>query len=60
MSKVVFDKPFTQQESIPEAGIENAVEILRTGGLHRYGSVEGGTAGASLLERGFANYSGQR
>ncbi len=60
MSKVVFDKPFTQQESIPEAGIENAVEILRTGRLHRYNTVEGETAEASLLEQEFANYIGQR
>ena len=31
-----FDKPFTQQEPIPEAGIERAVEILRSGRIHRY------------------------
>jgi dTDP-4-amino-4,6-dideoxygalactose transaminase len=60
MSKVVFDKPFTQQESIPEAGIEHAVEILRGGRLHRYNTLEGETAEASLLEQEFADYMGQR
>ena len=31
-----FSKPFTQQESIPEKGIEQAIEVLRSGRLHRY------------------------
>ena len=60
MSKTVFDKPFTQQESIPEAGIENAVEVLRAGRLHRYNTLEGETAEASLLEQEYADYMGQR
>ena len=31
MKKKVFSKPFTQQEAIPDAGIEAAVEVLRSG-----------------------------
>src|SRR5210317_1011564 len=60
MHKAIFDKPFTQQESIPEAGIERAVEILRAGRLHRYNTLEGETAEAALLEQEYADYMGQR
>ena len=35
MSKTVFSNPFTQQEAIPGAGIEAAVEVLSSGRLHR-------------------------
>ena len=31
-----FTKPFTQQEPIPAAAIERAVEIMQSGRLHRY------------------------
>ena len=55
-----FDKSFTQQEPIPEAAIERAVEIMRQGRLHRYNTVEGEIAEASLLERDFAAYQGSR
>jgi len=54
-----FSKPFTQQEPIPEAGIEMAVEVLRSGRLHRYNTLAGETAQAALLEREFAAYQGQ-
>jgi len=60
MRKVVFDKPFTQQESIPEDGIAHAIEIMRSGRLQRYNTLEGETAEASLLEQEFADYMGQR
>ena len=53
-----FAKPFTQQESIPQAGIERAVEILQTGRLHRYNLAEGETSEASLLEQEYAQYQG--
>jgi hypothetical protein len=36
MIKPVFTGSFTQQEPIPEAAIEAAVEVMRTGRLHRY------------------------
>lgn len=55
-----FNKPFTQQESIPEAGIERAIEVMRSGRLHRYNVAEGETAEAALLETEFADYMGQQ
>ena len=60
IKKLTFNKPFTQQESIPEAGIERAVEVLRSGRLHRYNVLEGETAEAALLETEFASYMGQK
>ncbi len=60
MSKTVFSKPFTQQEAIPEAGIEAAVEVLRSGRLHRYNTLEGEIAAAALLEQEYAAHMGQR
>jgi dTDP-4-amino-4,6-dideoxygalactose transaminase len=59
MTKTVFSKPFTQQESIPEVGIERAVEVMRSGCLHRYNVIEGETSEAALLETEFAAYMGQ-
>ncbi len=56
--KAHFDKPFTQQEAIPEAGIERAVEIMRSGRLHRYNVIEGETSEAALLESEYAVYQG--
>lgn len=53
-----FSKPFTRQEPIPEAGIKRAVEIMRSGKLHRYNTDEGETAESALLEREFADYLG--
>lgn len=60
MTKPIFNKPFTQQEPIPEAGVERAAEILRSGRLHRYNTIEGETAEAALLEQEYAAYMGQR
>ena len=53
-----FTKPFTRQEAIPEAGIDRAIEIMRSGKLHRYNTEEGETAEAALLEKEFADYLG--
>lgn len=53
-----FDKPFTQQEAVPEDGIARAVDIMRSGRLHRYNTVAGETAEAALLEQDFAAYQG--
>ena len=36
-----LSKSFTQQEPIPETGIERAIEIMRTGRLHRYNVANG-------------------
>jgi dTDP-4-amino-4,6-dideoxygalactose transaminase len=59
MTKTVFNKPFTQQEAIPEAGIARAVEVMRSGRLHRYNVIEGETAEVTLLETEFATYMHQ-
>lgn len=59
MLKPVFSKPFTQQESIPETGIERAIEVMRSGRLHRYNLGEGETAETALLEAEFAAYMDQ-
>ena len=55
-----FDKPFTQQEPIPEAAIARAVEIMQSGRLHRYNVAEGETSEASLLEQEYAAWQGSR
>ena len=60
MPKYVFTKTFTQQEAIPDAGIEHAVEILRSGRLHRYNTLEGEYSETALLEREYADYMGKR
>ncbi len=53
-----FSKAFTQQEPIPEAGIERALEIMRSGRLHRYNTIGDEVGEAALLEREFADYLG--
>jgi len=58
MTAKTFTKSFTQQEPIPEAAIARAVEVLRSGRLHRYNTVEGEDSEAALLEREFADYLG--
>lgn len=60
MTKLRFNKPFTQQEAIPQAGIDAAAALLQTGRLHRYNTIGGETAAAALLEQQFAAHMGQR
>ncbi len=60
MTDQIFRKPFTQQEPIPEAGIEAATEILRGGRLHRYNTLPGETSEVSLLEAEYAAYQGAK
>ncbi len=55
-----FNGSFTQQEPIPEAGIEAAMAVLRHGRLHRYNTVAGEIAEAALLEEEFAAYVGAK
>lgn len=55
-----FDKSFTQQEPIPEAAIERACEILRSGRLHRYNVIPGEVSEATRLENDFAAWQGAR
>ena len=58
MAAKTFTKSFTQQEPLSEAAIARAVEVLRSGRLHRYNTVEGGDSETALLEREFADYMG--
>jgi dTDP-4-amino-4,6-dideoxygalactose transaminase len=53
-----FTGSFTQQEPIPEAGIDAAVAVLRHGRLHRYNTGPGEVAETALLEEEFAAYVG--
>lgn len=55
-----FEKPFTQQESIPEDGIARAIEIMRSGRLHRYNLADGEESEVSLLEKEFAEWQGSK
>ncbi|WP_299504317.1 aminotransferase class I/II-fold pyridoxal phosphate-dependent enzyme [Cypionkella sp.] len=56
----VFRGSFTQQEPIPEAGIEAAIAVLRHGRLHRYNTAPGEVAEAALLEEEFAALMGAK
>jgi len=55
-----FTGSFTQQEPIPEAGIEAAMAVLRHGRLHRYNTAPGEVAETALLEEEFAVYTGAK
>ena len=50
----IFTGEFTQQEPIPEAAIEAAVAVMRSGRLHRYNVAEGEQGHVALLEQEFA------
>lgn len=49
-----FTKSFTQQEPIPEAAIERAVDVMRGGRLHRYNVAPGEESESAALEREYA------
>jgi len=55
-----FTGSFTQQEPIPEAGIDAALAVMQGGRLHRYNTVPGEVGEAALLEQEFAAYTGAR
>ena len=56
----VFKGNFTQQEPIPEEGIAAAMDVLRSGRLHRYNLDPGEIGEVALLEREFADQTGAR
>ncbi len=56
----VFKGSFTQQEPIPEEGIEAAVAVMRSGRLHRYNTAPGEVAETALLEQEFAAIVGSK
>ena len=55
-----FTKEFTQQEPISDEAIARAVEIMKTGRLHRYNTSPGEKGEAALLEEEFAAYMGAK
>ncbi|SMB93729.1 dTDP-4-amino-4,6-dideoxygalactose transaminase [Desulfonispora thiosulfatigenes DSM 11270] len=57
---IKFEKDFTRQEAIPEAGIKRALEILETGCLHRYNTPKGEVSDVALLEKEYADYVGAK
>ncbi|WP_085806234.1 DegT/DnrJ/EryC1/StrS family aminotransferase [Roseovarius albus] len=52
----VFTGSFTQQEPISDAAIEAAVEVMKSGRLHRYNLGPDEVGETSLLEQEFAAY----
>lgn len=55
-----FKGSFTQQESIPQAGIDAAMAVLQSGRLHRYNTSGDEIAEAALLEEEFAAQTGAK
>lgn len=56
----VFTGSFTQQLPIPEDAIDAAVEVMRTGRLHRYNLNPGETGAVGALEQAFAAKTGAK
>lgn len=56
----IFTGSFTQQEPIPQDGIDAALNVLRNGRLHRYNVAEGEWGETALLEQEFAAYTGAK
>ncbi len=56
----IFTGSFTQQEPIPQDGIEAAMAVLNHGRLHRYNVAEGELSEAALLEQEFAAQTGAK
>ena len=55
-----FGKDLSTPEPIPEEAIERAVELMRSGRLHRYGEQGTGYPEPSLLEQDYAAYVGSK
>jgi dTDP-4-amino-4,6-dideoxygalactose transaminase len=55
-----FTGSFTQQEALPEAAIEAALNVLRHGRLHRYNVTEAELGETALLEQEFAAQVGAK
>ena len=58
--KTDFDIDLSDPGPIPEEAIEQAVALMRTGRLHRYGEYAGTEPHATLLEKEYAEYVGSR
>jgi len=59
MADQVFKGSFTEQEALPDAAVEAAVAVMKTGRLHRYTVGGGGPSQAALLESEFATSIGR-
>ncbi len=55
-----FRKSFLRQEPLPDAAIEAAVAVMRSGRLHRYDATADHPGETALLELEFARYLGSR
>jgi len=55
-----FTGNFTQQEPIPQAGIDAALAVMQHGRLHRYNTTGDEIAEAALLEEEFAAQTGAK
>ncbi|CUH66949.1 L-glutamine:2-deoxy-scyllo-inosose aminotransferase [Thalassovita gelatinovora] len=55
-----FTGNFTQQEPIPDAAIEAAVAVMKSGRLHRYNVAAGDPGEVALLEQEFAAAMGAK
>lgn len=55
-----FGKDLSTPDPIPEAAIERAVALMRSGRLHRYGEQGKGFPEPSLLEQDYAAYVGSK
>lgn len=53
-----FTRSFTQQEPIPEDAIAAAIEVMRSGRLHRYNTAPGEESQVAALEREVAAWQG--
>ena len=53
-----FTGSFTQQEAIPEAAIDAAVEVLKSGRLHRYNLAPGEVGEVAALEAEYRDWQG--
>lgn len=56
----ILDVDLSAPEPIPQAGIDRAVELMRSGRLFRYGEQRTGELEVSALEKEFAEYVGTR
>lgn len=56
----IFSGSFTQQEPIPQEGIDAAIAVMQSGRLHRYNTSGDEIAQAALLEEEFAALTGAK
>lgn len=60
MKNITFTKSFTQQEPIPAESIRSAVNVLRSGRLHRYNTLDEEQSETALLEKEFSEWQGSK